>query len=154
MLVARHSLFWWVDIICHGLCGNKSPALNEGPQRNKVLIKIALSLMQEVVWDVGHSLTLWTHYLRILTAHLANCCRASNNFSDVTAQGSFLTPDGHKFQDGKIFRGTIASQENDVKLLALERPSAIRGIGGAPDLRKDCRATQVRLGGYTAPGKD
>ena len=50
----RHSLFWWVDIICHGWCGNKSPAQNEGPQRNKVLIKIALSLMQEVVWDVGH----------------------------------------------------------------------------------------------------
>ena len=68
--------------------------------------------------SAGHSLTLWNHYLQILTAHLANCCRTSNNFSDVTtAQGSFLTPDGHKFQDGKIFRGTIASQENDVKLL-------------------------------------
>ena len=130
MLVARHSLFWWVDIICHGLCGNKSPAQNEGPQRNKVLIKIALSLMQEVVWAVGHSLTLWTHYLRILTAHLANCCRASNNFSDVTtAQGSFLTPDGHKFQDGKIFRGAIASQENDVKLLPQSVPQQSEGSG-------------------------
>ena len=128
-MLARHSLFWWVDIICHGWCGNKSPAPNEGLQRNKVLIKIPLSLMQEVVWDVGHSLTLWNHYLRILTAHLANCCRASNNFSDVTAQGSFLTPDGHKFQDGKIFRGTIASQENDVKPLPQSVPQQSEELG-------------------------
>ena len=59
----RGTQCWWQGILYSGgwissatVCAvtKAPPAQNEGPQRNKVLIKIALSLMQEVVWAVGH----------------------------------------------------------------------------------------------------